>query len=230
MTKPSKKKISLELAQEQGWRVLEQDGTTVRVGKRFEPLSPLSWEDGGDLFERGMNAVEVFLECENGVIENTVLFGEFTPCSGRAIGGKAPAWIFPSMPLDRIKEDELPESVLAVIKDAVSSVYEPRESNPESNFIDQDRTNKITEIEYLNEDHVSFSMRNPVAGSRGIAFMSPEEANSHPLARALFQIEHIINVELRGRAIIVKKDPEGTWPPLLPLLAAPIRAISSLKP
>ena len=69
-----------------------------------------------------MNAVEVFLECQDGVLENTVLFGEFTPCSGRAIGGKAPAWIFPSMPLDRVEDDELPGSVIEVIEDAVSSI------------------------------------------------------------------------------------------------------------
>lgn len=130
MTKPRKKRISLKLAQEQGWRVMEQDGTTVRVGKRFEPLSPLSWEDGGELFERGMNAVEVFLECKKGVLENTVLLGEFTHCSGRAIGGRAPAWIFPSMPLDQIEEDELPESVLAVINDTVSRISEPIRGEP----------------------------------------------------------------------------------------------------
>ncbi len=47
MTQPRKKKISLERAQKGGWRVMEQDGTAVRLGRRFEPLNPLSWEDGG---------------------------------------------------------------------------------------------------------------------------------------------------------------------------------------
>ena len=131
MTQPRKKKISLELAKAQGWQVMEQDGPTVRIGRRFEPLAPLSWEEGGELFERGMNAVEVFLECENGVLENTVFFGEFTPCSGRAIGGKAPAWIFPSMPMDEIEKKELPVSVRKVIDECIVKIWEPRASSKE---------------------------------------------------------------------------------------------------
>lgn len=122
MTKPRKKKISLNLAMEHDWRILVQDGTTVRIGRRFEPLLPLSFDDGRDLRECGRNAVEVFLECRGNVLEDTVLMGEFTPCSGRAVGGRAPAWIFPSMPLDQIEEDELPGSVLSVINGAISNI------------------------------------------------------------------------------------------------------------
>lgn len=217
-----KKKISLRLAQEQGWEVIERDSTTTRLGKRFEPLNPLSWTDGGELYERGMNAVAVLLECENSVLRNTVFFGEFTPCSGRAIGGKAPAWILPSMPLDQIGEDELPPSVAASIEEAIQSICESHGSAQDSIPKAQGGRNKITSIEYLDDEHVAIGVRDPVSPHR-LVFMQRGEAGSHPLAQVLLQVEHIVRVELNGTEIILQKAPEGSWSVMLPLLAVPIR-------
>jgi len=124
MTTPAKMRIDLTKAEDQGWQIGEPDGTTVRIGRRFEPFDPLSYEDGGDLFHCGMTAVEVFLECEGTVVIDTVFLGEFTHCSGRAIGGRAPAWIFPGNPLDKIEEEELPDSVRKVISETIQSICE----------------------------------------------------------------------------------------------------------
>lgn len=124
MTSPNKMKIDLAKADDQGWQRTETENTHMRIGRRFEPLGLLSWEEGGDLFQCGMNAVEVFLECEGLVVVDTVFLGEFTPCSGRAIGGKAPAWIFPGMPLDQVEEEEIPDSVWKVISEAIQSIRE----------------------------------------------------------------------------------------------------------
>ena len=122
MTQPRQMLVSVEKAEGQGWAILDDEGSKLRLCRRFEPLCPLSWEEGGELFERGMNSVEAYLDCEGQVLVDTVFLGEFTHCSGRAIGGKAPAWIFPSMPMDQVEEDEIPDSVLAVLKEAIASI------------------------------------------------------------------------------------------------------------
>lgn len=124
MSFPGKMKISLTKAENQGWQFSEIDSTHVRVGQRFEPLAPLSWEDDGDLFDVGMNAIEVFLKCEDQVLVDTVFLGEFTYCSGRAIGGRAPAWIFPEMPLGQVEEEDIPASVRKVVYEAIQGICE----------------------------------------------------------------------------------------------------------
>jgi len=57
MSFPGKMKIRLTKAENQGWQFSGIDSTHVRVGQRFEPLAPLSWEDDGDLFDAGMNVI-----------------------------------------------------------------------------------------------------------------------------------------------------------------------------
>ena len=54
------------------------------------------------------------------------------------------------------------------------------------------------------------------------------QAQDDPLAKALFDVDHVVSVFYMDRMITVEKDDEGDWDDLLPTLAVPIRAAESV--
>jgi Fe-S cluster biogenesis protein NfuA len=54
------------------------------------------------------------------------------------------------------------------------------------------------------------------------------DAQSDPLAKALFDVGHVVSVFYMDRMVTVEKDDEGDWDELLPALAVPIRAAESV--
>ena len=89
---------------------------------------------------------------------------------------------------------------------------------------------KIAEIEYTpNPNAVKFILRQPIAAGFPRSFPSPEIAEADPLAKALFQVGHVVSVFMQGTVITVTKDDGIGWPELLPRLAPPIRVAAGLE-
>jgi Fe-S cluster biogenesis protein NfuA len=67
--------------------------------------------------------------------------------------------------------------------------------------------------------------------SNGVAqqFNSASQAEKDPLAKALFDVGHVVSVFYMDKMITVEKDNEGDWDDLLPVLAVPIRAAESVS-
>lgn len=73
---------------------------------RFDPLSlddGLSWHR-----DEGITGLMMTVEVEAGIIKALRLSAEFCTCGGHAVGGRAPAWIFASNPVDEIEEERIP--------------------------------------------------------------------------------------------------------------------------
>jgi Fe-S cluster biogenesis protein NfuA len=88
---------------------------------------------------------------------------------------------------------------------------------------------KITDIEETpNPNAVKFVLREPVSNGVAKQFASAAQAASDPLAKALFDVGHVVSVFYMDRMITVEKDDEGDWDELLPTLAVPIRAAESV--
>src|SRR5258706_9063365 len=84
---------------------------------------------------------------------------------------------------------------------------------------------KISDIEETpNPNAVKFILREAISNGTVHQFGSREEAENDPLAKALFDVGHVVSVFYMDRMITVEKEDEGDWVDLLPLLAAPIRA------
>ena len=84
---------------------------------------------------------------------------------------------------------------------------------------------KISDIEETpNPNAVKFILREPVSNGVAKSFHSSSQAEVDPLAKSLFDIEHVVSVFYMDRMITVEKDDEGDWDELLPTLAVPIRA------
>ena len=84
---------------------------------------------------------------------------------------------------------------------------------------------KITEIEYTpNPNAVKFILAEALTpmGTHG-EFHSAEEAEEVPLARALFEIEHVISVFYTSTWLTVTQDGGANWHELMREVAAPIR-------
>ena len=88
---------------------------------------------------------------------------------------------------------------------------------------------KISDIEETpNPNAVKFVLREPVSNGVAQQFASTAQAANDPLAKALFDVGHVVSVFYMDRMITVEKDDEGDWDELLPTLAVPIRAAESV--
>src|SRR2546428_2596534 len=88
---------------------------------------------------------------------------------------------------------------------------------------------KISDIEETpNPNAVKFVLREPVSNGVAQQFASSAQAANDPLAKALFDVGHVVSVFYMDRMITVEKDDEGDWDELLPTLAVPIRAAESV--
>lgn len=89
---------------------------------------------------------------------------------------------------------------------------------------------KISDIEETpNPNAVKFILREPVSSGTVHSYNSPEAAENDPLAKALFDVGHVVSVFYMDRMITVEKDEEGDWDELLPTLAVPIRAAEAVN-
>src|SRR6266571_680326 len=88
---------------------------------------------------------------------------------------------------------------------------------------------KISDIEETpNPNAVKFVLREAVSNGVAQQFVSAAQAANDPLAKALFDVGHVVSVFYMDRMITVEKDDEGDWDELLPTLAVPIRAAESV--
>ena len=84
---------------------------------------------------------------------------------------------------------------------------------------------KISEIEDTpNPNAVKFILWEPLTWGITHSYESAEQAQDDPLARALFDIEHVSNVFYVDKWLTVTQDGGADWPELVRLLAVPIRA------
>jgi NFU1 iron-sulfur cluster scaffold homolog, mitochondrial len=89
---------------------------------------------------------------------------------------------------------------------------------------------KISDIEETpNPNAVKFILREPVSNGTAHSFSSRAQAEDNPLAKALFDVGHVVSVFYMDRMITVEKDDEADWDDLLPTLAVPIRAVESVS-
>ena len=88
---------------------------------------------------------------------------------------------------------------------------------------------KISDIEETpNPNAVKFILREPVSHGVAQQFNSPSQGEKDPLAKALFDVGHVVSVFYMDKMITVEKDTEGDWDELLPVLAVPIRSAASV--
>ena len=89
---------------------------------------------------------------------------------------------------------------------------------------------KISDIEETpNPNAVKFILREPVSNGVAQQFNTASQAEKDPLAKALFDVGHVVSVFYMDKMITVEKDTEGDWDDLLPVLAVPIRAAESVR-
>ena len=87
---------------------------------------------------------------------------------------------------------------------------------------------KINDIEETpNPNAVKFILREAVSNGTVHQYNSASAAEDDPLAKALFDVGHVVSVFYMDRMITIEKDEEGDWDELLPALAVPIRAAPS---
>lgn len=83
---------------------------------------------------------------------------------------------------------------------------------------------KIAEIEHTpNPNAIKFVLKQPVAMGFPKSFPDVRIAESDPLAKALFEVDHVVSVFIQDRFVTVTKDDDAAWSELLPKLAPPIR-------
>src|SRR5882672_10945962 len=88
---------------------------------------------------------------------------------------------------------------------------------------------KISDIEETpNPNAVKFILREAVSNGTVHQYGSREQAENDPLAKALFDVGHVVSVFYMDRMITIEKEDEGDWDDLLPLLAVPIRAAEAV--
>src|SRR6185436_4057569 len=89
---------------------------------------------------------------------------------------------------------------------------------------------KISDIEETpNPNAVKFILREAVSNGTVHQYGSREQAENDPLAKALFDVGHVVSVFYMDRMITIEKEDEGDWDDLLPLLAVPIRAADAVN-
>ena len=83
---------------------------------------------------------------------------------------------------------------------------------------------KIKEIERTpNPDAMRFVLAEPLTNGVTRSFESGSESENDELAKALFAIDHVINVYYVDRYVTVTQDGKAVWSELLRKLAPPIR-------
>jgi Fe-S cluster biogenesis protein NfuA len=88
---------------------------------------------------------------------------------------------------------------------------------------------KISDIqETPNPNAVKFILKEPVSHGTSHSFNSAENAETDPLAKALFAVGDIVSVFYMDKMITVEKTDEADWDGILPTLAVPIRAAESV--
>jgi hypothetical protein len=88
---------------------------------------------------------------------------------------------------------------------------------------------KISDIEETpNPNAVKFILREAVSNGTAHSYSSAEQAQGDALAKALFDVEHVVSVFYMDRMITVEKEDQGDWDDLLPVLAVPIRAAEAV--
>lgn len=88
---------------------------------------------------------------------------------------------------------------------------------------------KISDIEETpNPNAVKFILREPISNGVAKSFGSAAQGEDDPLAKALFEVGHVVSVFYMDKMVTVEKDDEGDWDDLLPTLAVPIRAAESV--
>jgi len=89
---------------------------------------------------------------------------------------------------------------------------------------------KIADIEETpNPNAVKFILREAVSNGVAKQYGSADQAEDDPLAKALFDVGHVVSVFYMDRMITIEKDEEGDWDELLPALAVPIRAAEAVN-
>lgn len=89
---------------------------------------------------------------------------------------------------------------------------------------------KISDIEETpNPNAVKFILREAVSNGTAHSYSSAEAGQDDPLAKALFDVEHVVSVFYMDRMITVEKEDQGDWDDLLPVLAVPIRAAAAVN-
>ncbi len=89
---------------------------------------------------------------------------------------------------------------------------------------------KISDIEETpNPNAVKFILREPVSNGTAKSFSSASQAQNDSLAKALFDVGHVVSVFYMDQMVTVEKDDESDWDDLLPALAVPIRAAASVS-
>jgi Fe-S cluster biogenesis protein NfuA len=89
---------------------------------------------------------------------------------------------------------------------------------------------KISDIEETpNPNAVKFFLREPVSNGIARSYSSADQGQEDPLAKSLFDIEHVVSVFYMDRMITIEKDDEGDWDDMLPILAVPIRAAEAVN-
>lgn len=83
---------------------------------------------------------------------------------------------------------------------------------------------KIAEVERTpNPNAMKFVLKEPLTWGIARSFDAAEQAQDDPLAKALFDIEHVTNVFYVDHWITITQDGEADWPKLMKELAVPIR-------
>jgi len=89
---------------------------------------------------------------------------------------------------------------------------------------------KISDIEETpNPNAVKFILREAVSNGVARQYGSAEQAADDSLAKALFDVGHVVSVFYMDKMVTVEKDDEGDWDELLPALAVPIRAAEAVS-
>jgi NFU1 iron-sulfur cluster scaffold homolog, mitochondrial len=89
---------------------------------------------------------------------------------------------------------------------------------------------RIAEIEFTpNPNARKFVLREPLTYGVSKSFESAEQAQTDPLASALFAIPHVTNVFYVDHWITVTQDGKAHWPELLRAVAVPIREAASAQ-
>src|SRR6266542_4800416 len=71
---------------------------------------------------------------------------------------------------------------------------------------------KISDIEETpNPNAVKFILREPVSHGTARSFSSAGQAQSDPLAKALFDVGQVVSVFYMDKMITVEKEDEGDW-------------------
>jgi NFU1 iron-sulfur cluster scaffold homolog, mitochondrial len=88
---------------------------------------------------------------------------------------------------------------------------------------------KISDIqETPNPNAVKFILREPVSSGVARQFASSDQAQTDTLAKSLFDVGSVVSVFYMDNMITVEKEDPADWDELLPVLAVPIRAASSV--